>query len=164
MKELKYLNKYFRTYKIRLLIGVLITIIANIFKITVPNLVGKAVDLIKNFIDTNGSASPDLQSELILKLMSIVGYALLAALFIFMMRQSLIVMSRIIESDLKNEVFVKYQELSTNFYKKNRIGDLMSRISEDVSKVRMFFGPALMYSINTSALFLCLIPYMFYIS
>jgi ATP-binding cassette subfamily B protein len=164
MKELKYLNKYFVKYKLRLFIGIIITFIANIFKISVPNLVGKAVDLIQAYIAASGTEISELQTALVLKLLTIVGYALLAALFIFMMRQSLIVMSRIIEFDLKNEVFIKYQQLSTNFYKNNRTGDLMSRISEDVSKVRMYFGPALMYSINTSALFLCLIPYMFYIA
>lgn len=164
MKELKYLNKYLRKYKFRLLLGILITLIANFFKIFVPSLVGDTVNLIKDYIDTNRNDIDVLSSELIYYLLLIVGNALLAALFIFLMRQSLIVMSRIIEFDLKNEIFQKYQVLSTNFYKKNRIGDLMSRISEDVSKVRMYFGPALMYSINTGALFLCLVPYMFYLA
>lgn len=164
MKELKYLNKYFRKYKFRLLLGILITLIANFFKIFVPSLVGDTVNLIKDYIDNNKNNIDILSSELTYYLLLIVGNALLAALFIFLMRQSLIVMSRIIEFDLKNEIFQKYQVLSTNFYKKNRIGDLMSRISEDVSKVRMYFGPALMYSINTGALFLCLVPYMFYLA
>ena len=119
MKELKYLNKYFRKYKFRLLLGLLITLIANFFKIFVPSLVGDTVNLIKDYIDSNDNNIDALSSELTYYLLLIVGNALLAALFIFLMRQSLIVMSRIIEFDLKNEIFEKYQVLSTNFYKKN---------------------------------------------
>ncbi|NQY05256.1 MAG: ABC transporter ATP-binding protein [Flavobacteriaceae bacterium] len=164
MKELKYLNKYFIKYKYRLAFGVIITFIANVFKILVPNQVKKAGNLIEDYIQSGKNDLDLLSSDITYYLLIIIGTALLAGFFIFLMRQSLIVMSRIIEYDLKNEVFVKYQKLSTNFYKKNRIGDLMSRISEDVSKVRMSFGPALMYSINTGALFICLVPYMFYVA
>ena len=90
----------------------------------------------------------------------IVGAAILSGLFTFTMRQTIINVSRFIEFDLKNEIYQHYQKLSLNFYKNNRTGDLMNRISEDVSKVRMYFGPALMYSINTLSLFVIVISYM----
>lgn len=162
MKELKYLNKYFVKYKYRLLVGVIITIIANFFKILVPNYVGDTVEAIRIYIQEGEKDVDGLESEILTYILLIIGSAIMAGVFIFFMRQSLIVMSRIIEYDLKNEVFEKYQHLSMRFYKRNRIGDLMSRISEDVSKVRMYFGPALMYSINTSMMFLLIIPLMFY--
>ena len=90
--------------------------------------------------------------------------ALLRGIFMFFMRQTIIVMSRIIEYDLKNEIFEHYQSLPLSFYRKNNTGDLMNRISEDVSKVRMYFGPAIMYGITLFTLFLMVIPFMFSIN
>ena len=92
----------------------------------------------------------------------ILGAAILAGFFTFLMRQTFIVVSRYIEFDLKNEIFKQYQRLSLGFYKKNRTGDLMNRISEDVSKVRMYAGPALMYSVTNLTLLIVTISYMFY--
>ena len=160
MKELKYLNKYFLKYKYRLILGILITIIARIFLIFTPEFSGDAIALIENHMNTPGSDVEAFKGNLLNYLLLIVGAALVGTFFTFLMRQTLIVMSRYIEFDLKNEVFAQYERLSMNFYKKNRTGDLMNRISEDVSKVRMYFGPALMYSINTITLFCIVIPLM----
>ncbi len=160
MKELKYLNKYFLKYKYRLIIGILITIISKIFIVFTPKLTGDAIQLIEEHID-NKINNVNFKEELIYHILFIIGISLVAAFFTFLMRQTLIVMSRLIEYDLKNNVFKQYEQLSQSFYKQNRTGDLMNRISEDVSKVRMYFGPALMYSINTITLFAILIPLMF---
>ena len=101
------------------------------------------------------------KSTLLEYIIIIVGAALLSGFFTFLMRQTIIYVSRYIEFDLKNEVFDHYQRLSLDFYKKNRTGDLMNRISEDVGQVRMYAGPALMYGMNTVTLFACIIPIMF---
>jgi len=160
MKELKYLTKYFLKYKYRLFIGILITIIARIFIIFTPRFTGNAIQLIENYIINKQQSSDIFKQELLDYILLILGVSIIAAFFTFLMRQTLIVMSRLIEFDLKNNVFKQYELLSQNFYKQNRTGDLMNRISEDVSKVRMYFGPALMYSINTITLFIILIPLM----
>jgi len=160
MKELKYLTKYFLKYKYRLFIGILITIIARIFIIFTPRFTGNAIQLIENYIINKQQSSNIFKQELLDYILLILGVSIIAAFFTFLMRQTLIVMSRLIEFDLKNNVFKQYELLSQNFYKQNRTGDLMNRISEDVSKVRMYFGPALMYSINTITLFIILIPLM----
>jgi len=160
MKELKYLTKYFLKYKYRLFIGILITIVARIFIVFTPRFTGNAIQLIEEYI-INKKQTPDVfKQELLDYILLILGVSIIAAFFTFLMRQTLIVMSRLIEFDLKNNVFKQYELLSQNFYKQNRTGDLMNRISEDVSKVRMYFGPALMYSINTFTLFVILIPLM----
>lgn len=160
MKELKYLTKYFLKYKYRLFIGILITIIARIFIVFTPRFTGNAIQLIENYIIHQQQSSTVFKQELLDYILLILGVSFIAAFFTFLMRQTLIVMSRLIEFDLKNNVFKQYELLSQNFYKQNRTGDLMNRISEDVSKVRMYFGPALMYSINTITLFIILIPLM----
>jgi ATP-binding cassette, subfamily B, multidrug efflux pump len=160
MKELKYLNKYFLKYKYRLIIGILITIVARIFIVFTPRFTGNAIQLIENHITNKQNDYATFKDEILYYILLILGVSVIAAFFTFLMRQTLIVMSRLIEFDLKNNVFKQYENLSQNFYKQNRTGDLMNRISEDVSKVRMYFGPALMYSINTITLFVILIPLM----
>ncbi|MCW5517555.1 ABC transporter ATP-binding protein [Muriicola sp. Z0-33] len=160
MKELKHLNKYFRKYWSKLLVGIVITIIARIFQLVMPSYVKKSIEVVENFVANtiDESVARSLLTEYIL---IIVGAALLSGFFTFLMRQTIINVSRYIEYDLKNEVFDHYQFLSLNFYKKNRTGDLMNRISEDVSQVRLYAGPAIMYGIQTLTLFICLIPLMF---
>ena len=159
MKSLNYLNKFFFKYRLRILIGILITIIARFFALVAPNLIGESITIIDNYLN-NGGDPTLIRKSLIKNILFIVGAAILAGGFTFIMRQTLINVSRFIEFDLKNEIFQKYQDLDLSFYKKNRVGDLMNRISEDVSKVRMYVGPALMYSINTITLFIIIISYM----
>ena len=160
MKSLKYLNKFFYKYRFRILIGILITIIARIFALVAPNLIGDSITTIDNYL-SNGNDPTIVKKSLINNILLIIGASITAGFFTFIMRQTLINVSRFIEFDLKNEIFQKYQDLDINFYKNNRVGDLMNRISEDVSKVRMYVGPALMYSINTITLFIIIITYMF---
>ena len=160
MIELKYLNKFFFKYKQKIIIGILITIVARVFALVAPNLVGDSITIIENFYLNKSINNIDLKDKLLINIFLIVGSAILAGVFTFLMRQTLINVSRYIEYDLKNEIYNKYQELDQSFYKNNRTGDLMNRISEDVSKVRMYVGPALMYTINTVALFVIIISYM----
>ncbi|GAA4276463.1 ABC transporter ATP-binding protein [Aquimarina mytili] len=160
MRALRHLNKYFLKYKYRLLIGIAITIIARIFATLVPTLVGDSVDVVEQYINKDITDLSEVKNGLIINILLILGAVLISAFFTFLMRQTFIVVSRFIEFDLKNEVFQHYEKLSLNFYKKNRTGDLMNRISEDVSKVRMYVGPAIMYSVNTITLFVVVIGYM----
>lgn len=160
MKELKYLNKFFLKYRNKIIIGILITIIARIFALVAPNLVGDSITLIEKYFLENSINENLLKEKLLINIFLIIGSAFIAGIFTFLMRQTLINVSRYIEFDLKNEIYNKYQELDQKFYKNNRTGDLMNRISEDVSKVRMYVGPALMYTINTIALFIIIISYM----
>ena len=164
MKELKYLNKFFFKYRNRIVIGVLITIIARVFALVAPNLIGDSITLIEKYFLLDEISRENLEKNLLNNILLIIGSALTAAVFTFLMRQTLINMSRFIEFDLKNVIYSKYQELDQTFYKVNRTGDLMNRISEDVSKVRMYVGPALMYTINTATLFVIIISYMISVS
>ncbi len=160
MKELRYLNKFFLKYRNRIIIGIIITVIARIFALIAPNLVGDSITLIENYFLDKSIENDILKEKLLINIFLIIGSAFLAGIFTFLMRQTLINVSRFIEFDLKNEIYNKYQELDQKFYKNNRTGDLMSRISEDVSKVRMYVGPALMYTINTISLFVIIISFM----
>ncbi|WP_430906428.1 ABC transporter ATP-binding protein [Maribacter sp. 2-571] len=160
MKELKHLNKYFKKYWLKLLVGVLITIIARIFSLVMPSYVKKSIEVIEGFA-ADTIQETEARELLLQYILIILATALLSGLFTFLMRQTIINVSRYIEYDLKNEVFDHYQRLSLNFYKKNRTGDLMNRISEDVNQVRMYAGPAIMYGMNALTLFACLIPLMF---
>ena len=160
MGELKYLNKFFYHYRSKIIIGIIITIIARIFALVAPNLIGNSITLIEQYTLNNSIELDYLKEQLLKNIIFIILSALIAGLFTFIMRQTLINVSRFIEYDLKNEIFQKYQELNVKFYKNNRVGDLMNRISEDVSKVRMYVGPALMYTINTISLFVIIITYM----
>lgn len=162
MKELKYINRFFIKYRGRLLLGLVVTIVAAIFKLFVPIVIGDTVNVVDEYIRGDTTDLAYVKSELIKNILLILGTTLLAALFTFIMRQTIIVVSRYIEFDLKNVVFEQYQRLSLSFYKQNRTGDLMNRISEDVGKVRMYAGPALMYSTTTITLFIVVLSYMFY--
>lgn len=162
MKELSTLNKYFIKYRWRLLIGTLFVIASNFFNVLQPRVVRYALDMVYENIKLYGLYDGfDLQSELFgdlgLTLLMFAGLMLLLALimglFMYFMRQTIIVMSRLIEYDLRNEIFKHYEKLNLAFYKRNNTGDLMARITEDVSKVRMYIGPAIMYGINLFSLF-----------
>jgi len=170
MKELSYLNKYFIKYKYSFSLGILITIIAQIFSLFTPKLISKSLNAIEKFDklpETDQTSQVIIDSYrdgLIHNVLLIIATTIVAGFLTFLMRQTLIVMSRHIEFDLKNEVFRQYENLSQNFYKQNRTGDLMNRISEDVSKVRMYVGPAVMYTINTFIRFAIVIIYMYNVS
>ncbi len=169
MKALAYLNKYFVKYKWYLILGTLFTIISNLFGIIPAQLVRYALDLVGETLDLyylfDGA---ELQSALydvftnsiLLYGLLILAMALLKGFFLFLVRQTIIVMSRHIEYDLKNDIYQHYQTLSMSFYRKHNTGDLMARISEDVSKVRMYVGPSIMYGINLIVLFILVISYM----
>ena len=161
MKELKYLNKYFIKYKYRFFLGLFFTILAQIFSLYTPEYIGKSINTIQEFAKSNPEFA---RKELLINILLILATTIIAGILTFLMRQTLIVMSRHIEFDLKNEVFRHYENLSQSFYKRNRTGDLMNRISEDVSKVRMYVGPAVMYSLNTFIRFGVVIVYMYNIS
>lgn len=160
MKELRHLNKYFKKYWLKLFLGIIITIVARLFQLVMPSYVNKSISVVERFLNAE-IAKSEAQTLLMEFILIIVGAALLSGFFTFLMRQTIINVSRYIEYDLKNEIFDHYQILSLNFYKKNRTGDLMNRISEDVNQVRMYAGPAIMYGIQTLTLFACLIPLMF---
>ena len=160
MKELQYLNKYFIKYRFRIILGILITIASKIFALFTPQLIGKSITLISNQM-TSPQSTETFRHEMSLNILYIFGAAIAAGLFTFLMRQTIINVSRYVEFDLKNEIYNHYQQLSIAFYKRNRTGDLMSRISEDVSKVRMYIGPAVMYTINTLTLFIVALFYMY---
>ena len=164
MKELQYLNKYFVKYKYSFLIGIVTTIVAQIFSLFTPKLISKSFKAIEDFSKQSSIDSSLIQKELIHNILLIIATTIIAGFLTFLMRQTLIVMSRHIEFDLKNEVFRQYENLSQNFYKQNRTGDLMNRISEDVGKVRMYVGPAVMYTINTFIRFAIVIVYMYNVS
>ena len=161
MKELKHLNKYFLKYKKDLIIGIVITIVARIFLLYTPRYVKRIIEVVEKYNAGENFGNRTIQGELTEIIMYIIGAAIIAGILTFFMRQTIINVSRYIEYDLKNEIYDHYQKLSLNFYKKNRTGDLMNRISEDVGRVRMYAGPAIMYSINTVALFVIAIAYMF---
>ena len=160
MKELQHLNKYFLKYKTNLIAGVIITIIARMFLLFTPRYVKKVFIVIEQYF-ANSISTEVFKAELLEAIIYIVGAAFIGGVLTFFMRQYIINVSRYIEFDLKNEIYEQYQKLSLNFYKKNRTGDLMNRISEDVSRVRMYAGPAIMYSINTITLFVIALIYMF---
>ena len=159
MRALQYLNKYLYKYRVKLLLGVLITVIARIFSLVAPRLIGNSITAAEQYLKNPNGDLNALKELLLLNISIIIGTALFSGFLTFFMRQTIINVSRYIEYDLKNEIFAHYTRLSQAFYKNNRTGDLMNRISEDVGKVRMYFGPAIMYSINTVALFV-IISYM----
>lgn len=173
MKALKYLNKYFLKYKWYLILGTIFTIISNLFGIIPAQLVRYALDLVSETLDVYYLfAGSKLQSEMydtfaftiLLYGLLILAMALLKGIFLFLVRQTIIVMSRHIEYELKNDVYNHYQTLPTSFFRSHNTGDLMARISEDVSNVRMYVGPSLMYGINLIVLFVLVISYMLTVS
>jgi ATP-binding cassette subfamily B protein len=173
VKELAHLNKYFLKYKHLLLLGLLFIIISNIFQILPAQYVRYALDLVIDNINVHklfeGNTiqeeyNENIKRSVVVYGLIILGMALLRGFFLFLVRQTIIVMSRQIEYDLKNEIYEQYQSLPLSFYRRNNTGDLLARISEDVSKVRMYIGPAIMYGLNLFTLFIMLIPIMFSIN
>ncbi len=173
MKELRYLNKYLLKYKWHLIFGTVFVIISNAFQILPGPLVRDSIDqIVDNIHVYNAFNNVNLQDNffqvfafaILVYAGLILLMALLRGVFLYFVRQTLIVMSRHIEYDLKNEVFEHYQTLPLSFYRRNNTGDLMNRISEDVSRVRMYLGPAIMYGLTLVTLFLMLIPFMIRIS
>lgn len=160
MKELQYLNKYFAKYKYHFLLGIIATIIAQIFSLYTPKLIGESI----NALNSDSLDAETTKKLLLENILWVLATTLIAGVLTFLMRQTLIVMSRYVEFDLKNEVFRQYENLSQNFYKKNRTGDLMNRISEDVGRVRMYVGPAVMYTLNTFIRFAVVVTQMYIIS
>ena len=160
MPALQYLNRYLKKYRSLLLLGLLFTVFSRVFAVLAPSLVGDSITEIEKFIQSGETDLTAIKKTLLTNIALIIGAALISGGFTFVMRQSIINVSRHIEYDLKNTVYNQYQKLSLRFYKQNRTGDLMSRISEDVSRVRMYVGPALMYSVNTITLFIIVISYM----
>ncbi len=153
MKSLKVLNKYFYKYRGRLLLGTFFVVISVIFGVVPAQFVRESFNTVQKAIDQFNAGGTDmgaLRNQLIIYGLIIIGASLLKGLFMFFMRQTIIVASRHIEFDMKNEIFDQYQKLSLAFYKRNNTGDLMNRISEDVSRVRMYLGPAIMYTINVA--------------
>lgn len=166
VKQLAYLNKFFFRYKKHFLLGILFVSLSNYFRVLQPQMIREALDLVVENIGLFGLLNG---FELQPKLYSILGrsllyfgvlvllFALLMGIFMYFMRQTIIVMSRLIEYDMRKEIFQKYEDLSMAFYKRNKTGDMMSRITEDVSKVRMYLGPAVLYGINLVSLFVLVI-------
>ena len=161
MKELKRLNSFLLKYKGRLAVGLIITIVARLFSLVTPRLVGDSMTTIENYLNLETISSEELREVLLTNIILIIAASLISGFFTFLMRQTIINVSRYIEYDVKNQIFAHYQSLDQTFYKKNRTGDLMNRISEDVSKVRMYYGPVIMYGTNAIVLFLVIITYMY---
>ncbi len=173
MKELKYLNKYLLKYKWHLILGLVFVIISNVFQIIPAQMVRHSIDLVVDNIRVYRAFDNSAAQENFFKIFAggillyailILVMALLRGVFLYFVRQTLIVMSRLVEYDLKNEVFEHYQTLPLSFYRRNNTGDLMNRISEDVGRVRMYLGPSIMYGMQLITLFVMLIPVMFAIS
>lgn len=173
MQHLAYLNKYFFKYRWRFLLGILFVGMANWFRVWQPKVIREALDTViasvKHYKETGGiSAHPEAMGELSGQIAwfggAVIGLALLMGLFMFFMRQSIIVMSRLIEYDMRKEIFAHYEKLDLAFYKRNSTGDLMSRISEDVSKVRMYLGPTMLYGLDLIFLFILTISSMLHVS
>jgi len=168
LKELSYLNKYLIKYKYYYFVGTLFILFSTVFAIIPATLIRETFNLLEDgyneYSSGNVGAKDEIISDVIFYASAIILAALVRGLFMYMMRQTIIVASRNIEYDLKNEVYYHYQTLPLQFYKNNNTGDLMNRISEDVSRVRMYLGPALMYGMNVTILMLMVIPFMFYIN
>jgi ATP-binding cassette, subfamily B, multidrug efflux pump len=170
MKHLAYLNKYFIKYKFYFLLGTLFTLISNLFGIIPAQVVRHSLEMVKSNIDTyflfeSATIQPNMYGiftySIALFGILILTLAILKGIFSFAVRQTLIVMSRHVEYDLKNEIYAQYQSLPLSFYKKNSTGDMMARISEDVGKVRMYIGPSIMYLLNMAILVILVLSYMF---
>ncbi|MEW6469414.1 MAG: ABC transporter ATP-binding protein [Bacteroidota bacterium] len=153
MRSLRHLNKYLYAYRLRLLLGILFVVLNNYFGVISIRYVGEAIDYVVQGLETGSITADDVWEQTMVYSGLVIGTALLMGLFMFFMRQTIIVMSRLIEYDLKNEIYAHYQKLDLAFYKRNNTGDLMNRISEDVSRVRMYIGPAIMYIVNTLGTF-----------
>ena len=173
MNHLSYLDKYLIKYKGYYILGIIFISFATFFAILPAVVIRESFNILENSyktyqllmgLDSQNNSYELLKHNLLIASLLIIIAALIRGLFLFLMRQTIIVASRNIEYDLKNEIYYHYQTLPIEFYKKNNTGDLMNRISEDVSRVRMYVGPALMYGVNTGILFLFIIPFMFYVN
>ncbi len=173
MKHLAYLKKFFWTYRYRFSLGILFVGLANLFRVWQPRMIRQALDTVvervkyyqgHGGISTHPEAFSELSQQVAWFGLGVIGLALLMGLFMFFMRQTVIVMSRLIEYDMRKEIFAHYETLDLAFYKRNSTGDLMSRISEDVSKVRMFLGPAILYGLDLFFLFFLTIGSMLHVS
>ncbi len=165
MRSLRHLNKYFIKYKWRFLLGILFIVLSNVFAVKAPQVVREAIDTLSGMLDDHeGNVSAGFREKVTEYALGFAGlyllYFLLKGIFLFLTRQTIIVMSRLIEYDLKNEVYAHYQVLNMSFYKRHNTGDLMNRITEDVTRVRMYLGPAVMYTINLAILFIMVISVM----
>lgn len=161
MKELAYLNKYFLKYRGRFLLGILFVAVSNYFRVWQPQIIRYALDLVVENVtlysiydgfEVQESLFERIGSTLFFFMILVIAFAMLMGVFMYFMRQTLIVMSRMIEYDLRNEIYAHYEKLTLAFYKRNNTGDLMARITEDVNHVRTYLGPAVMYSINLTVL------------
>jgi ATP-binding cassette subfamily B multidrug efflux pump len=168
MKALQHLNKYFWKYKYRFILGLIFIFTSNVFGLYPPIYIGEVLNLISDSLSENNSSENTIQDilkgQLAYYAFLVLLFAIGRGLFMFFMRQTLIVMSRMIEYDLKNEIYDHYQKLSISFYKRNKTGDLMNRISDDVSKVRMYLGPAILYSTNLLISIALIVPKMISVS
>ncbi len=173
MKDLAFLNKYFVRYKWHFLLGIVFVSLSNYFRVLQPQMIREALDLVVQNINLyKAFEGSELQNDFFAFLGKNLLYfggavlvlALLMGLFMYFMRQTIIVMSRLIEYDLRKEIFAHYEKLDLAFYKRNKTGDLMARITEDVSKVRMYLGPAVLYGINLISLFVLVIYSMVSVS
>lgn len=168
VKNLSYLNKYFVKYKWRFLLGILFVAASNVFGALQPGVVRKALDKVWFGLEGLNNAT-DAERELLYDTMgkdlailglTLLGLALMMGIFMYFMRQTIIVMSRLIEYDIRKEIFQHYQKLDLQFYRRNKTGDMMARITEDVTKVRMYLGPAVLYGINLTTLFVMVVSMM----
>lgn len=168
MEALKHLNKYFWKYRYRFVLGLLFVFVSNVFGLYPPIYIGEVLNLISDSLSQKSnfdvSSQKILEKQLAYYAFLVLLFAVFRGLFMFFMRQTLIVMSRMIEYDLKNEIYDHYQKLSLSFYKRNKTGDLMNRISDDVSKVRMYLGPAILYSTSLFISISLIIPKMISVS
>lgn len=169
MKHLAYLNQYFLRYKWRLLLGMAFVLLSNIFAVIPPKIIRNAFDLVKDNIayyrmydgfTLQTHYYSGFGKAILLFGVSMIVLALVRGGFMFLMRQTIIVMSRLIEFDLRNDMYAHYQHLSTAFYRRNSTGDLMSRITEDINRVRMYLGPAIMYTVNLVVLIIIVVGAM----
>jgi ATP-binding cassette subfamily B protein len=169
LKELSYLNKYIYKYKFYYLIGSFFILVSTFFAIIPATLIRETFNIIEEgyslyILNEDFNLKKNVFKDILFYTSGIILAAIVRGIFMYLMRQTIIVASRKIEYDLKNEIYYHYQTLPLEFYKNNNTGDLMNRISEDVNKVRMYLGPALMYGLNITILMLMVIPFMLYIN
>lgn len=169
MKSLYSLRKYLIRYKKYLLIGLLFIVLSNVFKIVIPPIIRDTINALTEnaspaFFDLLPVGVTSYLGVGVIALLLVLGFALLNGICLFFMRMTIIIMSRHIEYDQKNDIFKKYQSLGQRFYAQNYTGDLMNRISEDVSRVRMFTGPAIMYTLNLTCMIIMVVSLMFYVN
>ncbi|WP_236978373.1 ABC transporter ATP-binding protein [Membranihabitans maritimus] len=173
MKDLKSLNKYLWRYRGRLTLGFIFVALSNAFAVLQPRMISQALDLVLQDIksiemaegfESQALISSNLSSSLLSYGLLVIGFALLMGIFMYFTRQTIIVVSRLIEYDLRKDIYDHYSKLSQNFYRKSKIGDLMNRIMEDVSKVRMYLGPAILYGINLTTLTVLVVSFMVSVS